>query len=320
MEIIPDPCWSKPSRILLATEIPVNNKVFSYALAKAIKFNAELVIFHAIEKIATAPLDFSKNPHGDDISAYQVPQRLIEPFAERAKKAGIHCKTMIQTGAPANQILDLLSKQQIDSVIMGTHTHGPIGKLLVGSVADAVLCSANVPVDIVGPDVQEGTHRNFSVRNVLCPVCTQAFGHLVVSFAAEIATGHNANLFLQYVIPPQERDKILAVRSIDQIKARMLALVPVELQGKIRILTNVVIGDPVEELLYQSKIQHTNIIVMGAPCASHFAAVSCSGIVYQIVAHAHCPVVTLSPVVLAKCGARLNLPRPSDVNYMAGVF
>ena len=39
--------WSKPSTILFASEIPANEKAFSFALAQAQEFAADLVIFHA---------------------------------------------------------------------------------------------------------------------------------------------------------------------------------------------------------------------------------------------------------------------------------
>ena len=61
-------------------------------------------------------------------------------------------------------------------------------------------------------------------------------------------------------------------------------------------------GDPTEELLYQSKAQQADLIVLGAQGASAFAAITRHGVVYKVLAHAHCPVITLSPVVLAECG------------------
>ena len=63
-------------------------------------------------------------------------------------------------------------------------------------------------------------------------------------------------------------------------------------------------GDPTEELLYQSRAQQADLIVLGAQGASAFAAITRHGVVYKVLAHAHCPVITLSPVVLAECGSK----------------
>ena len=72
-------------------------------------------------------------------------------------------------------------------------------------------------------------------------------------------------------------------------------------------------GDPTEELLYQGRAQQADLIVLGAQGASAFAAITRHGVVYKVLAHAHCPVITLSPVVLAECGAHaVNEHRAED--------
>ena len=97
------------------------------------------------------------------------------------------------------------------------------------------------------------------------------------------------------------------------------ALVPVELQGRILLRVRAMLGDPTEELLLQGRAQQVSLIVMGAQGASHFAAVSRAGVVYKVLAYAQCPVITLSPAVLAECGGEEKSSRSSDL-CMAGVF
>ena len=142
---------------------------------------------------------------------------------------------------------------------------------------------------------------------------------MVADFAAELAVQHNARLVLQHVIRPQERAEVLAGRTMDQVEADLLSLVPVELQDKLAVQTIVVPGDPTEELLYQARAQQADLIVLGAQGASAFAAITRHGVVYKVLAHSHCPVITLSPAVLAECGGHGEKRRPAEV-YMAGVF
>ncbi len=176
-----------------------------------------------------------------------------------------------------------------------------------------------MPVYIVGPEVVDGSYRNFATRTILCAVSLHEASTVVAAFAAELAAQHGARLILQHVIRPQERAEFLAGRSLDEVEAGMLALVPARLQGQIAIQTIVVPGDPTEELLYQSHAQQADLIVLGAQGASAFAAITRHGVVYKVLAHAHCPVITLSPVVLAECGSKSEKLRPAEA-YMAGVF
>src|SRR5208282_4093062 len=100
--------------------------------------------------------------------------------------AGLHCEVVVRPGLPADEILSYVREREIDRVVMGTHSPGPIGKLLVGSVAEAVLRTSRVPVYIVGPDVVEGDYRKFATRTILCAVSLLEASHIVAEFAAAL--------------------------------------------------------------------------------------------------------------------------------------
>lgn len=313
------PGWSKPSTLLFASEIPANEKAFAYALAQAKEFDAELILFHAYDTLVVAASETSGVRYYDYAAAAHTEKQQLEPLAKRAAEAGVRCEIVVRPGLAADQILAFLREREVDRIVMGTHSPGPIGKLLVGSVAEAVLRTAKVPVFIVGPDVVDGSFRNFATRTVLCAASLLESSNVVAAFAAEMAAQHNARLILQHVIRPQDRAEVMAGRSLDQIERDLLNLVPARLQTKIAIQTIVIPGDPTEELLYQSRAQQADLVVLGAQGASAFAAITRHGVVYKVLAHCGCPVLTLSPVVLAACGSKSEKTRPAEA-YMAGVF
>jgi len=142
---------------------------------------------------------------------------------------------------------------------------------------------------------------------------------VVATFAAELAAQHDARLILQHVIRPQDRIEVLAGRTMEEIEADLLCLVPPELRERISIQTIVVPGDPTEELLYQSRTQQADLIVLGAHGASAFAAIARHGVVYKVLAHSHCPVITLSPAVLAQSGVKYIREHKAE-SILAGVF
>jgi nucleotide-binding universal stress UspA family protein len=151
-------------------------------------------------------------------------------------------------------------------------------------------------------------------------VSKQQASKVVAKFGAELAAERNASLILQQVIPPQECAPLLADLTIHQIEAELPTMIPAPLQRKVRVKTRVTLGDPTEELLYQGRAQQANLIVLGAQDASHFAAITRSATVYKVLAYANCPVITLSPLVLAECGDKTENLGSSEVNYIAGVI
>jgi nucleotide-binding universal stress UspA family protein len=319
MATVMKPGWSKPSTILFASEIPANQKAFAFALAQAKEFGANLILFHSYDTLVVAASESSGIRYYDYAAAARTEKTQLEPLAKQAHDAGVQCEIVVRPGLPADQILAYTREREIHRIVMGTHSPGPIGKLLVGSVAEAVLRIAKLPVYIVGPEVVDGAYRNYAVRTILCAASLHDASRIVAAFGAEIALQHDARLILQHVIKPQERSEVLAGKSLDEIESELLTLVPANLRQKIAIQTIVVPGDPTEELLYQSNAQQADLIVLGAQGASAFAAITRHGVVYKVLAHSHCPVLTLSPVVLSDCGSKTEKLQPAEA-YMAGVF
>lgn len=315
------PGWTRPDTILFASEIPANERAFAYALAQAQEFGADLILFHAYDTLVVAASEQSGIRYYDYAAAARAEKNHLEPLARRVRDAGVRCEVVVRPGLPADQILAFTHERVVDRIVMGTHSPGPIGKLLVGSVAEAVLRSATTPVYIVGPDVADGSYRNYATRAVLAAVSLHEGSAIVAAFAAEVAAQHNARLILQHVIRPQDRADVMAGKSIDQIETEILSTIPVEVAEKISAQAIVVPGDPTEELLYQSRAQQVDLIILGAQGASAFAAITRQGVVYKVLAHSQCPVMTLSPVVLAECGSAADAEKVrSSEAYMAGVF
>lgn len=313
------PGWSKPSTILFASEIPANERAFNFALAQAKEFAADLVLFHAYDTLVVTASETSGIRYYDYAAAARAEIKHLEPFADLARREGIKCEVVVRPGLAADQILNYLREREIDRIVMGTHSPGPIGKILVGSVAEAVLRNAKAPVYIVGPEVVDGAYRNFATRTVLCAVSFIESSCAVATFAAEVAARHHARLILQHVIRPQDRAEVLAGQTMEEIEADLLSLIPTELREHISIQTIVVPGDPTEELLYQSRAQQADLIVLGAHGASMFAAIARHGVVYKVLAHSHCPVITLSPAVLAESGMKYVKEHHTE-SFLAGVF
>jgi nucleotide-binding universal stress UspA family protein len=323
MSVALKPGWSKPSTILLASEIPVNEKTLSFALAQAAEFGAKLILFHAYDTVVVTTQEGSGIRTYDDTAAARFELERLEPLAQRAREAGVECETVARPGLPAEAIAAYLQEQEaeraIDRIMVGTHSPGRVGKLLVGSVAETVLRTARTPVCIIGPQVVSGKYRNFATRTILCGVSLHESSPAVVAFAAELAAEQNARLILQHVILPQERREKLFSRTLDQVETELRELIPKALESSVEVQTIVVPGDPAEELLYWSRAEQADLIVLGAQGASAFAAITRHGAVYSVLAHAQCPVMTLSPLLLASNAEKKESEHHSEV-FLAGVF
>lgn len=65
------------------------------------------------------------------------------------EEAGIRCTSHRMAGPVVESILAQCDRLQCDSIVMGTHGHGPLAGAFLGSVATGVVHGAAVPVTLV---------------------------------------------------------------------------------------------------------------------------------------------------------------------------
>jgi nucleotide-binding universal stress UspA family protein len=58
-------------------------------------------------------------------------------------------------GHPVSEILSYARDRQVDLIVMGTHGRGPLGHVVMGSVAERVVRRAPCPVLTVRPEEHE---------------------------------------------------------------------------------------------------------------------------------------------------------------------
>ncbi|MDY7083453.1 MAG: universal stress protein [Halobacteria archaeon] len=74
----------------------------------------------------------------------------VKHSEENLEEAGIEYRVLEDSGNPAEEILRELERDDYDSVVMGGRKLSPAGKVLFGSVTQAVLLESDVPVTVTG--------------------------------------------------------------------------------------------------------------------------------------------------------------------------
>ena len=151
------------SRLLVATDFSSSSKAALRAagvLAK--RLNGQIVLVHAADpsgSLQSGPLrvdEFSRKRYARQF------QRIIS--ASRADEV-ITDKVVI-TGNPVEVIFDQAKHQKVDLIIVGTHGRRGMKRLMLGSVAEAVVRKAACPVFVVKAharnpfEVTNGTRRS----------------------------------------------------------------------------------------------------------------------------------------------------------------
>lgn len=131
------------------------NAALKYARSLAEEFGSHLHLFHVVPEPYIYPwgTEVPALPLADLLAQSETLSnaRLAELIPkDQAPKGGLTTSTAI--GTPVDRILDYINDSHIDMVVMGTHGRGPVGHLLLGSVAERIVRRSPVPVLTVKDD------------------------------------------------------------------------------------------------------------------------------------------------------------------------
>ncbi len=73
----------------------------------------------------------------------------LQNEADKLQNSGIDAESLLVQGAAVEVILDEASKLNIDLIVVGSHGHGAVYHLVVGSVSEGVLHRSSCPVIVI---------------------------------------------------------------------------------------------------------------------------------------------------------------------------
>jgi len=78
---------------------------------------------------------------------------------DRLTELGIKNNPILSEGDPKDLIVSIADERQVDHILVTGHRRSPAGKVLFGSVAQAVVINSRVPVTVVQTTDGEGKER-----------------------------------------------------------------------------------------------------------------------------------------------------------------
>jgi len=287
--------WTHPATIVVATDLSDLDHLMPFALEQGSETGARLILLHALATSSTITADAAGMPYYDTAGALEIAEQMLRPWCEKAARRGIRCDALVREGHPIQQIADAIRQFKADRVLLGTRSRSKIGKLLLGSVAEQVLRSVNLPVITVGPEAHLPVDRG-EERVVLHATTLRETSRPSAALACQVAASQKARLILLNVLPPidvMERKGLpTGLDSSAMLELRILA--EETGAGCCSAVEPIVLrGNPAIEILALASERRASLIVLGATHRSAFENLTRDRTVYRVLAHARCPVLTL---------------------------
>lgn len=139
-------------KILVAVDFSdVTNRVLESAVTVARALGAEMVLLHAAVP-DPAFVGYEAGPVSERryrAHALRGMHRTLQELAKQCQDKGVTATALSVEGAAAEKIVEQARRLDATMVVVGSHGHGRLHHLLVGSVSEGVLMRIDRPVLVV---------------------------------------------------------------------------------------------------------------------------------------------------------------------------
>jgi nucleotide-binding universal stress UspA family protein len=137
--------------VLVATDFGEASKVaLRYGRDVAHAFGATLHVLHVVDDLAAHRGEWSgavMNLKAIQVETEEAARRQLSSLVSTEDRQTLHARTVVVTSpSPAEAILDYAGDVAADILVVGTHGRGPLGRLMMGSVAERLVRTAPCPV------------------------------------------------------------------------------------------------------------------------------------------------------------------------------
>jgi nucleotide-binding universal stress UspA family protein len=121
--------------------------IIPFILEIAGPLDMEVVLLRVVVPVPPSVIEGARYVEVEDPEKRRLEaQEYLAPIAVELRAKAVRVQTMVRRGEPAQEILAGAREAGADLIAMTTHGRSGLGRLLFGSVAEAVLRQSEVPV------------------------------------------------------------------------------------------------------------------------------------------------------------------------------
>jgi nucleotide-binding universal stress UspA family protein len=276
--------------ILFLTDFSeASEAALAYATGFARHFGAEVYPAHACN-----PIILTETAAPDVLD--EVEENSRQRLNQLAKKWSLTGTPLFVRGSVETAVPAWINEHGIDLIVMGTRGRKGLKHFLLGSVAEAIFRSATCPVLTVGPHVTIRPYREFKAEKILFPTDLGSHAEFAAQYALSVAKENNAQITFMHVVSLDEAFQRDRTELVNESFKKLEKLVPPEIKETCTPELKVEVGDPAKELLGFAEMERPDLIVLGLPAGKKFNGTFRTGVTYNIVASAPCPVLTVRDI------------------------
>jgi nucleotide-binding universal stress UspA family protein len=304
----------------VATNLKDLDRLMLFAFEQSAATGARLLLLHVV----SPTISLSEEPDGvfdhDRAAVLERAAAAMEPWCALARRRGVACDALVLEGSAAAQISAAVRHYEADLLLIGAHSGNREGKPLLGSVAEVVLRTVNVPILTVGPEAHLHNANGEKEALVIHATALAPASVMSAALASQIAASNLARLLLLHVLPPTELPKSkqaadkssfgkfdwsslkqpperVTAATEDEVPEALceLRMIAAQLTEDFPVAVEALVahGNPLIEILAVAAERQASLIILDSAPRVAFDNLTRERVAAQVIAHARCPVLVL---------------------------
>lgn len=236
-------------KILIATDFSeCSRAILPLAESLARRYGSTIVLAHVIPTEIVTTLEGSAT---EPIESTVL--REMEDLESSEHLKGLNCKHIIRIAPEVWPVLrEIIERECVDLVMVGTHGRTGLSKIVMGSVAEAIFKTAPCPVLTIGP--KTSVRHNGDLKRVLYVIDLKSRNLYAEFMASGLAAKQNGCLLLLHVAETYT-DAEVAARKLKELALEAEPGTPTKLV--------IEVGEPAKKILSVATDQEADMIVLG---------------------------------------------------------
>ncbi len=279
--------------ILVATDMSdQSTKVLKISAHLARQLHARLHVLHAIPPQVYVPGGAGLAPVLQEIDVQQAEAALHNYLARVGELRTLKHEEIVLSELVTDAISDAVESKGIDLVIMGSHGRSGLGKIVLGSNAEAAVRHLRCPALIVGPHSLT-SHR--SLKSIVLATKLPAESLRAAQYAMSIIKALGGSAHIVHVLPKAGWSADAIEVAKQAARAQLGQLVPADAEIARNVHLEVAVGNTAEQIIANAIACKAGLIVMGVHEDGILADHAPWATLSEVIHAAHCPVLAVRP-------------------------
>ncbi len=284
-----------------------SNQTLPYGIGLAKEFGAKLYVCHVID-LPSTPSIYGEAYLAPEAQQVQLVNKAQEQLKQLIGEKPVNWVPLVTIGHTVDEISRMVEEKDADIVISATHGRSGLKRFILGSVTERLMQTLSCPLLVVRSPEHgfiNAQSEEIRLHRILVGCDFSPDSNMAFQYGLSLAQEFQSELYLVHVIGRHAYEDMLVSETPTiesplqdlhtQVEGKLMSMVPEDARNWCTPKTDLLTGQPSEELIDYAVLFDIDLIVLGVRGHSLKEKLLVGSTTDRVVRQAPCPVLSVCP-------------------------